>query len=62
MPRKLPEMKVTFSYFEPKTPKEKADCIRRMNACYDILFKEVIARRKEEMKAKNLIETNPLFL
>lgn len=46
MPKKLPELKFTYHYKEPKTPEEKAEADRNLAAAYDILFEEVLRQRR----------------
>lgn len=36
--KKLPELKFTYHYIEPKTPEEKEEAERRLQAVYKILF------------------------
>lgn len=43
---KKKEPKITYTYIEPKTPQEAEEAERRLASAYDILFNEVIRRRK----------------
>lgn len=45
MKKKNPEMKVVYTFIEPKTKAEEEEAERRLASAYDIVFREVIRRR-----------------
>jgi len=44
------EMKVTYTYVEPKDDAEAEEYKRRIDKAYEILFEEVLKNREEKKK------------
>lgn len=53
--RKVKPIQITYQYVEPKTPEEKAEQQRRLDAVYDILFTKAAEQMRIGRKAQRII-------